>query len=119
MDSYSNSHPKYLLTIQDIDSLHSAYLPITSYGALFVKTDNILPLESPVVLDLQINIPEKDIQVSQEVPAAVCWLNLSKVKNRPKGMCLRFTDKEDNEINKLILLALGKTLESNKLTFMF
>jgi len=87
------------IMFKEFGSFIKVYMPNIVNGGLFIRTDNPLPIDSPVLLRMQ--LPEEDEAI--EVSGRVVWsfVKGSKKAFLPKGMGIQFVDMPADHADKI------------------
>jgi len=86
------------IVFKEVGSFIKAYMLNVSNGGLFVKADDPLPLDSPVIL--RVTLPEESEEI--EIQGSVVWNNPKGRKNSfPKGMGIQFVEIKPEHAEKI------------------
>jgi uncharacterized protein (TIGR02266 family) len=87
------------IMFKEFSSFIKVYMPNIVNGGLFIRTDNPLPLDSPVLLRMRLPEETEDI----EVQGRVVWsfVKGSKKAFLPKGMGIQFVHMREEQAGKL------------------
>lgn len=91
------------IMFKEYGSFIKVYMPSITNGGLFIRTDNPLPLDSPVLLRMRLPEETEDI----EVDGRVIWsfAKGSKKVFPPKGMGIQFVNMSDEHSRKIKKIA--------------
>ena len=87
------------IMFKEFGSFIKVYMPNIVNGGLFIRTDNPLPLDSPVLLRMR--LPEETEAI--EVSGRVVWsfIKGSKKAFLPKGMGIQFVNMSHEHADKI------------------
>lgn len=87
------------IMFKEFSSFIKVYMPNIVNGGLFIRTDNPLPLDAPVLLRMR--LPEEENAI--EVSGRVVWSFVKGNKKAllPKGMGIQFVDMHPDHADKI------------------
>ena len=87
------------IMFKEFNSFIKVYMPNIINGGLFIRTDNPLPLDSPVLLRMRLPEETEDI----EVRGRVVWSFVKGNKKAflPKGMGIQFVNMSEQNAGKI------------------
>ena len=89
---------KIEITFKEVGGFVKAYMLNVSNGGLFVKAEDPLPLDSPVLLKLTLPGESEEMQIG----GCVVWNNPKDRKNSfPKGMGIQFVEIKPEHAKKI------------------
>ena len=86
------------IMFRETGSLIKSYMLNVSKGGVFIKTSNPLPIDSPVIIQMQM----PDDQETMEIEGCVVWSNPMGAKNSfPTGMGIQFVNMKTEHEEKI------------------